>query len=183
MQCAKLLATPRGLLPARWAAPQRSSALISTRQPRLVVRASQGQPEEKTLSEQFALPLAAMLGAAMLFAGTPDEALAARSGGRVGGSGGFSRRAPAPAPRAAPRTTINNNYIAAPPVIGGWGFGMPFFPGYGMGYGYGFGLSSIFNMFVLFMVISVVWSVISNFTNGGGGGPTRRDNTKSDDEW
>lgn len=35
---------------------------------------------------------AALLGAALLFTATPDEALAARSGGRVGGSSGFSSR-------------------------------------------------------------------------------------------
>jgi len=35
---------------------------------------------------------AALLGAALLFTASPDEALAARSGGRVGGSSGFSSR-------------------------------------------------------------------------------------------
>lgn len=34
---------------------------------------------------------------------------------------------------AAPR--VQNNVIVAPPVMGGWGFGMPFFGG-GFGFGY-----------------------------------------------
>ena len=48
-------------------------------------------PEEKTLAQKLALPAAAILGAALLFTAAPDEALAARSGGRMGGSS-FSRR-------------------------------------------------------------------------------------------
>jgi hypothetical protein len=87
------LPTARGaLFSARKAAPQRSSASIKARLPCMVVRASQEQPEEKTLTEKLALPAAALLGAALLFAATPDEALAARSGGRVGGSSGFASR-------------------------------------------------------------------------------------------
>lgn len=46
----------------------------------------------------FALPLTAAVAAALLLtAGSPDAALAARSGGRVGGSSFRSAR-PAPAP-------------------------------------------------------------------------------------
>jgi len=56
-----------------------------------VVRCS-AQDEEKSIVEKIALPAAALLGAALLFASTPDEALAARSGGRVGGSSFSSRR-------------------------------------------------------------------------------------------
>ena len=55
----------------------------------LVVRAS-AQPEEPRASSTVALPLAAMVAAGLLLSGlSPEEALAARSGGRVGG-GSFS---------------------------------------------------------------------------------------------
>lgn len=72
-----------------------SSRLPSLPQRALVVRAAQ---EERSLHEKLAAPAAALLGAALLFAATPDEALAARSGGRVGGSSGFASRRAAPAP-------------------------------------------------------------------------------------
>eukprot|EP00887_Chlorella_sp_A99_P007403 scaffold2.g7403.t1 len=103
------------------------------------VRAS-ATPEEKSVAERLALPAAAVLSAALFFAATPDEALAARSGGRVGGSAGFSSRRAAP--RAAPRSSgPTYNYYSAPPLVGGYGyggfggFGLPFFPGFGVGYG------------------------------------------------
>ena len=47
---------------------------------------------------RFAMPVTAAVAAALIIsAGSPDEALAARSGGRVGGSSFRSAR-PAPAP-------------------------------------------------------------------------------------
>ncbi len=58
------------------------------------VRVYAQQSEEPSLIERLALPAAALMGAALLFAATPDAAEAARSGGRVGGSSGFSRSAP-----------------------------------------------------------------------------------------
>lgn len=63
------------------------------------------QPEDKR-DNNFALPLASMVAAAMIAgAFVPDEALAARSSGRAGGSSGFSARKSYSAPsasRAAP---------------------------------------------------------------------------------
>jgi uncharacterized membrane protein len=58
----------------------------------LAVRASTQEPEQQGLAAKLALPTAAVLAAALLFAATPDEALAARSGGRVGGSSFSARR-------------------------------------------------------------------------------------------
>lgn len=58
------------------------------------VYAKQSAPEEPSLREKLAVPAAALMGAALLFAATPDAAEAARSGGRVGGSSGFRSRAP-----------------------------------------------------------------------------------------
>lgn len=83
----------------------RPARVIRAQQPRkMVVRASQSPVEgEKTLAERLALPAAAVLGAALLFAATPDVAEAARSGGRVGGSSGFAaRRRCASPPAGAP---------------------------------------------------------------------------------
>ena len=69
---------------------------------RTAVRSSHTpQPDQsESAVKRFALPLTAAVAAALIMsAGSPDEALAARSGGRVGGSSFRSAR-PAPAPRA-----------------------------------------------------------------------------------
>ena len=75
----------------------------------MTARSSQKlQPEvegERSLAARLALPVAATLAASLLLGATlPEDALAARSGGRVGGSS-FRSSAPrsAPAP-SAPRS-------------------------------------------------------------------------------
>ncbi|KAL4433217.1 hypothetical protein ABPG77_003265 [Micractinium sp. CCAP 211/92] len=164
--------------PAFSACLQQRARLGRPQQRALVVRASAGK-EEPSLHEKLAGPAAALLGAALLFAATPDEALAARSGGRVGGSSGFSSRAATRA--AAPSTTaptVQNNYYSAPPVFGG--FGMPFFGG-GFGFGFypvfGVGLGTIFNILLLGIIIQVVISVVSGFTN------QKKKNQLDDEDW
>ena len=53
-----------------------------------VVRCScnEKEGEEKSDLQKTALPAAALLSALLLFGATPDDAFAARSGGRMGGS-------------------------------------------------------------------------------------------------
>lgn len=104
----------------------------------------------------------AVMVAGVLVAGFPDNAMAARSGGRVGGRS-FSSPSRMAAPRAAPRAAPSSSYSGGsrttinrgPTVIfgggGGYGYGgyRPFSPfgfggmgGYGMygmgPYGYGY---------------------------------------------
>lgn len=55
------------------------------------VRCSVQKEPEQSILEKAKLPAIALLAAALMLAGTPDEALAARSGGRMGGSGFSSR--------------------------------------------------------------------------------------------
>ncbi|PSC70473.1 hypothetical protein C2E20_6185 isoform B [Micractinium conductrix] len=141
----------------------------------LVCRASAEEPRQ--WHEKLALPAAALLGAALLFAATPDEAEAARSGGRVGGSSGFSSRRAAPAPStSAPRVT-NNVIVTSPPVFGGYGMGMPMFGGFGFYPVFGFGLGTIFNIMLIGIAIQVVLSVVSGFTN------SRDKKSFDDDKW
>lgn len=66
-----------------------------------ICSAQRPQPDQaESAVRRFAMPLTAAVAAALIIsAGAPDEALAARSGGRVGGSSFRSAR-PAPAPRA-----------------------------------------------------------------------------------
>ncbi|KAL4448399.1 hypothetical protein ABPG75_005618 [Micractinium tetrahymenae] len=161
--------------PAFSASLQQRARLGRPQQRALVVRASAGK-EERPLHEKLAGPAAAVLGAALLFAATPDEALAARSGGRVGGSSGFSSRRAAPAPSStAPR--VQNNYYSAPPVFGGWGFGMPMFGGFGFYPVFGVGLGTIFNLMLLAIVIQVIISVVQGLTN------QKKKNDLDDEDW
>ncbi|KAK9812578.1 hypothetical protein WJX73_010156 [Symbiochloris irregularis] len=112
-------------------------------------------------------------------AGFPEDALAARSGGRIGGSSGF-RSAPrsAPAPRASPRPQINNyNNYSAPPLVGGYrgGYGYggfsPFggfggvnvFPSFGVPL---FAGSGFFNLILIAIVFSTVTSVVRSVLGG-----------------
>lgn len=80
--------------------------------------------------------LGSLLTAALVLTPT-DEALAARTGGRMGGSAGFTRSMPrAPPPRAsAPRTNV---YINSAPSIGFGGGGMMAATPFGGGYGYSY---------------------------------------------
>lgn len=174
--------------------PQLASRTACFAQTRQTVRVSrsvvvcaqqqEGQ-DERSLLQKMALPAAALMGAALMFASTPDAAEAARSGGRVGGSSGF-RSAPRAAPRAAPSAAstggnrVTNNVYVAPPLGGGFGYGMPFFGGgmgfYPMGMGMGFGgFGAIFSIMALLLMVNVVLSVVSGFTN-------QKEKKKFDDE-
>lgn len=70
---------------------------------RAVPKSEDGDRLDGSIYSGSGLPFAATLAAALMFtAAVPEDALAARSGGRVGGSSFSSRRA-APPPRAPPR--------------------------------------------------------------------------------
>ena len=125
--------------------------------------------------------LSAAFIASVLFAATPDEALAARSGGRVGGSS-FSSR-PRAAPRAAPRSGPSYNFYSAPPLVspyGGYGFGLPFFGGGIVAPMPFFGIGAIFNIMIVLIIVNVVLTTIRNFTNGN---DRRNDDSWDDDGW
>ena len=103
----------------------------------------------------------------------PDDAWAARSSGRVGGSS--FRSAPRAAPRAAAPRGGNTNIYVAPP-LGGYGYGyggmsfMPsiFMPAFGFGFG-GFSLiSTIFQFFVVVTLLNIVFSFFQGISSGGG---------------
>lgn len=164
---------------------------LAQRSNRFVVTANKSE-DNNSIIQKMALPAAAVLGAALLFASTPDIAEAARSGGRMGGSS-FSAR-PRAAPRAAPRSSgpsvRNYNYYSAPPLIspfGGYGFGLPFFGG---GYGGGmtvvapgFGLGWIFNLMFIMFAINIVLSVARSFTQGGDSNKKGNDSWDDEEPW
>ena len=103
----------------------------------------------------------------------PDDAWAARSSGRVGGSS-FRSSAPRAAPRAAPRGGNTNIYVAPP--LGGYGYGygggMSFMPSIFMPFGFGFGgfslLSTIFQFFIVVTLLNIAFSFFQGISSGGG---------------
>lgn len=120
---------------------------------------------------------AALAASLLLSAALPEDALAARSGGRVGGSS-FRSSAPRAAPRAAPSprssgpSVRNNNYYSAPPLVspfGGYGYGyggggISMFPSFGVPLFYGGG---IFNFLIFMFVASAVLGVVRNLAGRG----------------
>ena len=112
----------------------------------------------------------ALFAAAVLLTsvGQVDDAMAARSGGRVGGSSFSSARMRSGGARSAPSVSSggvrNYNYYSAPPLISPYG-------GYGM-FGGGlvmpfpiFGLGGLFNIMVLLFMVNVAVSVVQGLTN------------------
>merc|ERR1719263_378593 len=111
----------------------------------------------KSQSKAIGLALAALIassGGVMV-----DEAMAARSGGRVGGSSFRS----APRASTSSRRSGGGSYgsYVAPPVMG-YGYGVPMMPGFGYGYGFSpfFG-GGIFQFMIFLFVINSVLNVLS----------------------
>ena len=115
----------------------------------------------------------------------PDEALAARSSGRVGGSSFRS---------AAPSRSYSgggSRGYAAPPLVGGYGYGYG-----GMGYssfmppviigapmvgfgGFGF-LGGLFQFFIIATVLNAVLAAVANGLGKGKDGSSGRDDQGDD---
>ncbi|XP_020083439.1 uncharacterized protein LOC109706839 [Ananas comosus] len=132
-------------------------------------------PSQKNIGSDNKLAKLAMvtLAAGVLALGPVDGALAAKSGGRVGGQA-FRSAAPRPSgPRINnSRTNIYINPPVAPPLVGGYGYGVPFFGG---GWGWSpftffvpgpsvaVGVGGGFDIFVAFLVLGTVATVIRSF--------------------
>jgi uncharacterized membrane protein len=79
------------------------------------------------------------------------------------------------------RTVVNNTTVVAPPLVGGFGWGMPF-----GGYGWGFGptflmpfpfMGGLIQMMFLLLIVNVVFSVVKGAVSAAG----KAD--KKDDDW
>ena len=117
----------------------------------------------------------------------PDEALAARSSGRVGGS---SFRSAAPS-RSYSGGGGSRGY-AAPPLVGGYGYGYggmgyssfmpPVIIGAPMGMGFGgFGfLGGMFQFFIIATVLQAVLAAVANGLGKGKDGSSGRDDQGDD---
>jgi uncharacterized membrane protein len=152
---------------------------------RLAVRtcASSNKGEEQTVVRKMAVPVAATVAASLLLGAqmvAPEEAMAARSGGRAGASS-FSARRAAPSRAAATRAGPQvNNYsttiVAAPPVYSPFGFG-------GFGYG-GFSFMPVvpipfFGGILQFMFLMLIVSFVFNVIKGAIGAASGANSNKS----
>ncbi|XP_009784420.1 FLUCTUATING-LIGHT-ACCLIMATION protein 1, chloroplastic [Nicotiana sylvestris] len=100
---------------------------------------------------------------------TVDPASAAKTGGRVGGQAFRSSAPRSSSPRINnSRTNIYVNPPVAPPLVGGYGYGVPFYGGWGWspfsffapGPGVAVGVGGGFDTLVLFLVLGAVASVL-----------------------
>ncbi|OIT35760.1 PREDICTED: uncharacterized protein LOC109242941 [Nicotiana attenuata] len=107
--------------------------------------------------------------AGVLTMGSVDPASAAKTGGRVGGQAFRSSAPRSSSPRINnSRTNIYVNPPVAPPLVGGYGYGVPFYGGWGWspfsffapGPGVAVGVGGGFDTLVLFLVLGAVASVI-----------------------
>eukprot|EP00195_Chlamydomonas_chlamydogama_P013807 CAMPEP_0202898704 /NCGR_PEP_ID=MMETSP1392-20130828/7155_1 /ASSEMBLY_ACC=CAM_ASM_000868 /TAXON_ID=225041 /ORGANISM="Chlamydomonas chlamydogama, Strain SAG 11-48b" /LENGTH=176 /DNA_ID=CAMNT_0049584707 /DNA_START=81 /DNA_END=611 /DNA_ORIENTATION=- len=163
------------------ALPVRAVAARSSRCVRTVVCRAQNT-ENDVVRKAVALPLASMVAAALVAgAVVPDEALAAKSSGRVSGSSGFSSRK---VQKAAPSTstTVNNTTVVmAPPV-----YSPPMFSPFGFSPFGGFSIMPTFVMPVPFlggilqfmflaMIASVIFGVIRGIASSASSSQKKKD--------
>lgn len=136
--------------------------------------------------KKMAVPVAATVAASMLLGAqmvVPQEAMAARSGGRAGASS-FSARRAAPS-RAAPAPQVNNYrstnvIVAAPPVYSPFGFG-------GFGYG-GFSFMPVvpipfFGGLLQFMFLFLIVGFVFNVIKGAIGAASNSGNKSKSQDW
>ncbi|XP_008810002.1 uncharacterized protein LOC103721525 isoform X2 [Phoenix dactylifera] len=144
----------------------------------LSCRSSMEKESEPPGSEMKLAKLAIVtVAAGVLTLGSVHEAMAAKSGGRVGGQA-FRSAAPRPsAPRINnSRTNVFINPPVAPPLAGGYGYGVPF---YGGGWGWSpftffapgpsvaVGIGGGFEVFAALLVLGAITTVIRRFTGRG----------------
>eukprot|EP01018_Ginkgo_biloba_P039667 Gb_04701 [translate_table: standard] len=113
----------------------------------------------------------------VLILGPGGDAMAAKSGGRVGGQAFRSAPPPKSAPRSASprinnsRTNVFINPPVAPPIYGGYGYSTPFFGGWGWspfsfffpGPSVAIGVGGGFEIFGLLFVLTLVGSILRSF--------------------
>ncbi|XP_010914199.1 uncharacterized protein [Elaeis guineensis] len=116
------------------------------------------------------------LAAGVLTLGSVHDAMAAKSGGRVGGQAFRSAAPRSSGPRINnSRTNVFINPPLAPPLIGGYGYGVPFYGGWGWspftffapGPSVAVGIGGGFDVFAAFIVLGVIAAVIRRFTGRG----------------
>ncbi|KAL5224474.1 hypothetical protein ABZP36_011113 [Zizania latifolia] len=161
-----------------------------TRRPsaRLSCRAADEKGAEPSTRADFEVKLGKLamvaLAAGVLAFGPVDDAMASKSGGRIGGQA--FRSAPRSAPRASgprinnSRTNIYINPPVAPPLVGGYGYGYGYggwgwspFSFFAPGPSVAVGVGGGFDVLVLFIVFGAVVGAVRRFLN--------RDNDDYDD--
>ncbi|XP_073158026.1 uncharacterized protein [Henckelia pumila] len=162
--------------PATTFTPTRKSLFPNVKPFCVSCRCSPDENNDSSRSENHLAKLALVaMAAGVLTLGSVDPATAAKTGGRIGGSAFKS----APPPRSAgprinnSRTNVFINPPVAPPLVGGYGYGLgvPFYGGWGWspfsffapGPSVAVGVGGGFDLFVLFIVLSAVSAVLRRF--------------------
>ncbi|KAK4760179.1 hypothetical protein SAY87_023310 [Trapa incisa] len=134
-----------------------------------------GSSSSRERSERNHLAKFAMvaLAAGVLTFGSVDDALAGKSGGRIGGQAFRSSGPRVSAPRGNSRTNIYINPPVAPPLVGGYGYGygVPFYGGWGWspfsffvpGPSVAVGIGGGLDLLALFLFIGAISAVIRRF--------------------
>ncbi|CAL0307008.1 unnamed protein product [Lupinus luteus] len=130
------------------------------------------QPSPTKEENKLAKLAMVALAAGVLTLGSVDDAFAAKTGGRIGGQS-FRPSAPRSSPRINnnSRTNIYINPQVAPPLVGGYGYGVPFYGGWGWspfsffapGPGVAVGIGGGFDTIVLFMFLGAAAAVVRKF--------------------
>ena len=150
---------------------------------------SDEETDEPSLMQKISIPTAALVVCALLSGAViPEEAFAARSGGRMGGSSFRSRAPSMPRGGGGRRSGLSikrlfkhhasfavccssyrqYNYYGspgiAPPLVGGYGYGMG---GYGLmpSFFFPIGFGGIFNIFIALFVLNAIVSTVQKFQN------------------
>ncbi|XP_072979446.1 uncharacterized protein [Typha angustifolia] len=143
--------------------------------PQLSCRSSMERETEPSGSSETKLAKLAMLtlAAGVLTLGSVDGAMAAKSGGRIGGQAFRSAAPRSSGPRINnSRTNVYINPPVAPPLIGGYGYGVPFYGGWGWspftffapGPSVAVGVGGGFDLIAAFFVLSAIAAVVRRFT-------------------
>ncbi|CAN6450918.1 unnamed protein product [Victoria cruziana] len=147
--------------------PRRASMKNLNQQP------TTGEDEAKKDDRLVKLAIATFAAGILTLAPISD-AMAAKTGGRIGGQA-FRSAPRASSPRINnSRTNIYINPPVAPPLVGGYGFGSPFYGGWGWspfsffvpGPSVAVGIGGGFEFFALFVLLGVISAIVRRFTGG-----------------
>ncbi|KAM3394976.1 hypothetical protein CQW23_16944 [Capsicum baccatum] len=147
--------------------PRKNNTFFRVHSTKILSKHSPDDPQDSLWKSEnkFAELALVAVAAGVLTLGSVDPASAAKTGGRVGGQAFRSTAPRSSLPRINnSRTNIYINPPVAPPLVGGYGYGVPFYGGWGWspfsffapGPGVAVGIGGGFDTLVLFLVLGAV---------------------------
>ncbi|KAJ8426284.1 hypothetical protein Cgig2_016203 [Carnegiea gigantea] len=162
-------------IPTQKPNPRISNALtiISCKYSKIDHHENHNDTSRKVEKELAKLAIVTLPAGVLTLGSVADRALAAPSGGRVGGQAFRSSEPRSSSPRVNSRTNIYINPPVAPPLVGGYGFGfgVPFWGGWGWspfsffvpGPSVAIGISGGVELVVFFAIVGAIAAVIRFF--------------------